>query len=348
MIDIVKRKPLNELQRIDLVKRLQMLLDNGFTLSESFEFIFEQFDLNNKNTKDKLSNALLNGANCYEVFTILNYPKQIIMLVYFAELFGDLAIYLKNVEDFLTRKYQTKQKFLKTIQYPTVLFIVFITLIIILNNTIIPEFNELYNTMGVQLSTTQSLFTAIIFKLPLFIFIFIITTIIFIILARFFYQRTSISLKHKIILTIPILKKLFIRYKTYRLATEFSLFYKNGITLQNIVEIYKQQHDDPYLNFIASEINEGIRHGSNLSQILEKFSCFEEGLIKFIKAGEKQGKLEIELRIYSEIIISKIENQLQLMIKIIQPVIFSILACLIVLLYLIIMLPMFDLMQTIK
>ncbi|PTE33719.1 competence protein ComG, partial [Staphylococcus gallinarum] len=82
--------------------------------------------------------------------------------------------------------------------------------------------------------------------------------------------------------------------------------------------------------------------------VLKETGCFEPGLIKFIKAGEKEGKLEIELKLYSEIIISKIEKQLQTIIKFIQPIIFVILAGLIVILYLVIMLPMFELMQTIK
>nr|WP_326219870.1 hypothetical protein [Staphylococcus gallinarum] len=58
--------------------------------------------------------------------------------------------------------------------------------------------------------------------------------------------------------------------------------------------------------------------------------------------------MRIELKLYSEIIISKIEKQLQTIIKFIQPIIFIILAGLIVILYLVIMLPMFELMQTIK
>ena len=43
------------------------------------------------------------------------------MLVYFSEIFGDLTLYLNNVEDFLLRNYKIKQNFYKTVQYPLVL-----------------------------------------------------------------------------------------------------------------------------------------------------------------------------------------------------------------------------------
>lgn len=47
-------------------------------------------------------------------------------------------------------------------------------------------------------------------------------------------------------------------------------------------------------------------------------------------------------------ILSQIEQLIHLIIKFIQPIVFSLIAILIVSLYLVIMLPMFDLMQTIK
>ncbi|MGW7842631.1 hypothetical protein [Staphylococcus xylosus] len=47
-------------------------------------------------------------------------------------------------------------------------------------------------------------------------------------------------------------------------------------------------------------------------------------------------------------IIDKIQQSMQFIIKFIQPCIFLVIAIMIVSLYLVIMLPMFDLMQTIK
>lgn len=85
-----------------------------------------------------------------------------------------------------------------------------------------------------------------------------------------------------------------------------------------------------------------------MSEILTKLSCFERELVIFIEEGEKKGRLEVELKLYSEIIIDKIQQSMQFIIKFIQPCIFLVIAIMIVSLYLVIMLPMFDLMQTIK
>lgn len=347
IVNKVTCKSMNDKQRIDFVKRLNILLRHGFTLSVSLTFLFEQVELKSSTLKQDLYASVKKGFGCSEIFAILKFPKSIIMLVYFSEIFGDLTLYLNNVEDFLLRNYKIKQNFYKTVQYPLVLLSFFIIMIMILNYTIIPEFKSLYLNMGVELSVLQIILTSIIFNLPLILLLIVIISLI-VILSICYYRSCSVAKKIQFIRKLPILRKLFIRYKTFRLATEFSLFYKNGISLQSIVEIYANQESDPYLNYLSNIINLGLQKGINLSDVLKETGCFEPGLIKFIKAGEKEGKLEIELKLYSEIIISKIEKQLQTIIKFIQPIIFIILAGLIVILYLVIMLPMFELMQTIK
>ena len=71
-------------------------------------------------------------------------------------------------------------------------------------------------------------------------------------------------------------------------------------------------------------------------------------MIKFIEQGEKSGKLDIELTLYSQILIQQFEAMAKRHINFIQPVIFLILGLFIVVLYLTIMLPIFDMLQSIK
>jgi len=163
-----------------------------------------------------------------------------------------------------------------------------------------------------------------------------------------YIKKLPIKAKYKIILRIPIVRKFFKFYKTYRLSTEFALFYKNGVNLYSIVDIYSKQKKDPYLVYLASELSSVTQQGYKLSEILNNISWFEKGLITFIAEGEKKGKLEIELKLYSDIIFTKIEQYTQILIKFIQPILFTVLGLFIIALYLVIMLPMFDLMQTIK
>lgn len=339
---------ISEKNQIDLLQRLHDLLQHGFTLSESFKFLLQHIKIKSPKLISLINTRLDQGAQCYEILLLLKYPKIIIMLIYFSELFSELTSTLPHAKDYLIRNNKAKQQLIRTLQYPLLLITIFIGMLIILNHTIIPEFQALYNSFDIEISKTQLILSSILIYLPKTLLIITLNCLIFSYLFYKITKKLSINLKYRIILKIPILRTFFKFYKTYRLSTEFALFYKNGVTLQSIVDIYFKQKNDTYLIYLARKLATGSQSGHKLSEILKKISYFEEGLINFIEEGEKTGKLDIELKLYSEIIFTKIERYLQLLIKFIQPTIFIMLGILIISLYLVIMLPMFDLMQTIK
>ncbi|MCY1038439.1 competence type IV pilus assembly protein ComGB [Staphylococcus nepalensis] len=339
---------INEKTRIELLQRLQNLLEHGFTLSESFNFLLQHISIKSPKLTAQIKAQLEQGAQCYQILLLLNYPKIIIMIIYFAEMFSELTSTLPHAQDYLLRNYKAKQQLLKTLQYPLLLMVIFIIMLIVLNHTIIPEFQLLYKNFDVELSTIQFILSSILTHLPKTLLVTLLTILLCVLLFYKYIKKLPIKAKYKIILRIPIVRKFFKFYKTYRLSTEFALFYKNGVNLYSIVDIYSKQKKDPYLVYLASELSSGTQQGYKLSEILGNISWFEKGLITFIAEGEKKGKLEIELKLYSDIIFTKIEQYTQILIKFIQPILFTVLGLFIIALYLVIMLPMFDLMQTIK
>ncbi|MEB6289978.1 type II secretion system F family protein [Staphylococcus xylosus] len=339
---------LSEKDKIRLLSKLKDLLEHGFTLSDSFDFLLQHTKIRSLETKLLIKAELQHGAYCSQILKLLKYPKSIIMLIYFAEMFGDLTDTLPHAQEYLLRNYKIKKRLFKTIQYPLLLLSIFIIMLIIINHTIIPEFQNLYHNMGVEISSVQRDLSFIILNLPSFIWYLLLVILLTLVLFWLLYIKLPIHYKLKLMLSMPIVSKFFKLYKTFRLSSEFSLFYKNGISLQKIVDIYSEQKDDSYLNYLANALSSGTQKGLKLSEILTKLSCFEKELVIFIEEGEKKGRLEVELKLYSEIIIDKIQQSMQFIIKFIQPCIFLVIAIMIVSLYLVIMLPMFDLMQTIK
>lgn len=347
-IKFKRKRVLSSASQIALLRRLSDLLANGFTLTESFSFLLTQIDLRHASENQAIIEALNSGASCHQVLKLLNFPRTVIMLIYFAELFSQLQECIPHAINFMTRHLKAKRSLIKTIQYPIVLITIFLVMLIVLNQTIIPEFQNLYETMDVQLSPLQHYLTQFIVHLPSAICFILIFILLLFYLLRWHYKK--LSPPQKIIFTkrLPLIASYYKFFKTYRLASEFALFYNNGVTLSHIVDIYESQTEDRYLTYLASQIKLGTEKGLQLSDILKEVGCFQPELLSFIEQGEKKGKLDVELQLYSAIVIEQIERKLLKQIKFIQPIIFSLLAFLISSLYLVIMLPMFDLMQTIK
>ncbi|MGZ1698541.1 type II secretion system F family protein, partial [Staphylococcus argenteus] len=161
-------------------------------------------------------------------------------------------------------------------------------------------------------------------------------------------NRLTMLYKINFMMKIPILSSYYKLFKTYFVTNELVLFYKNGITLQSIVDVYINHSSDPFRQFLGEYLLTYSEKGHGLPEILSNLKCFKPQLIKFIQQGEKRGKLEVELRLYSQILVKQIEDKAIRQTQFIQPILFLILGLFIVAIYLVIMLPMFQMMQSIN
>ncbi|SUM44136.1 putative type II secretion system protein [Staphylococcus petrasii] len=343
-----RKKNLNTTQQIMLLENLNSLLKSGFTLFECFNFINLYFKYKDKTLSNKIIEGIKNGMACDDVLNLIGYPQSIITQIYFAQKFGNIEDSLQESINYLKTNLNAKQQILKSIQYPIVLIVIFIGMITILNYTVLPQFEQLYATMDVNLSFFQKFLTKTISTLPTFIMITSILLLFIFLTSLIIQANISIAKKIKFLTQIPIFKGYYKLFKTYQIASELSLFYKNGITLQNIVSIYISQKNNSFLNYLGELLLQNSNNGISLAESLRAQHCFQDDLIKFIQQGEKSGKLDVELKLYSQILIQRIQNKALKHSKIIQPVVFLFLGFFIISLYLVIMLPMFQLMQNIK
>ncbi|MGJ5711858.1 competence type IV pilus assembly protein ComGB [Staphylococcus auricularis] len=305
-ISFKRKRVLSSASQIALLRRLSDLLAHGFTLTEAFSFLLTQIDLRHASQNQTIIDALKSGASCHQVLKLLNYPRTVIMLIYFAELFSQLQESIPHAINFMTRHLKAKRSLIKTIQYPIVLITIFLVMLIVLNQTIIPEFQNLYETMDVKLSPLQHYLTQFIVHLPSAIFFILLFLLLIIYVLRWHYKKLPPSQKITFAKRLPLIASYYKFFKTYRHASEFALFYNNGVTLSHIVHIYGSQTEDSYLTYLASQIKFGTEQGLQLSDILKEVGCFQPELLSFIEQGEKKRKLDVELQLYSAIVIEQI------------------------------------------
>ncbi|MGW9856079.1 competence protein ComGB [Staphylococcus hominis] len=341
-------KSLSENQQIILLSNLNNLLKSGFTLLECFNFINLYFNYKNKDIANKIINIIKTGGECNQILELIGYPKSVVTQIQFSQKYGNINDSLEEVINYLKTNLQAKQRILKAIQYPIILISIFITMLSILNYTVLPQFEHLYSTMDVELNLSQTIITYLISHLPQFFLLILFVLLILSIIVIIFLNKIDMSRKLMFISYIPIVHFYYSTIKTYQIANDLAMFYKNDISIQQVVDMYIHQQNNPFLNYIGIVIQKELSRGINLSDILIKIPCYQYDLTQFIKQGEKNNKLDIELKMYCQILIQRLQNKALKQSKIIQPIVFIFLGIFIVSLYLVIMLPMFQLMQNIK
>lgn len=343
-----KKQQLNKAQQIELIVNLKNLLQYGFTLYQSFQFLNLQIKYKDKELSSKILSEISNGASCSKILAMLGYSDTIVMQIYLAERFGNIVDTLDETVKFMKINRKSEQRLLKTLQYPLVLVSVFIGMIMMLNITVIPQFQQLYTSMNIKLSTFKKALSFFISSLPSLILITIFLILILTTSIKLIYNRLTMLYKINFMMKMPILSSYYKLFKTYFVTNELVLFYKNGITLQSIVDVYINHSSDPFRQFLGEYLLTYSEKGHGLPEILSNLKCFKPQLIKFIQQGEKRGKLEVELRLYSQILVKQIEDKAIRQTQFIQPILFLILGLFIVAIYLVIMLPMFQMMQSIN
>ncbi|WP_165981011.1 competence type IV pilus assembly protein ComGB [Macrococcus lamae] len=328
--------------------RIAELTKSGFTQYEAVEFLFSQYDGIHTDIKSQCLESLRKGGSLSDIISYLRYPTNIILQVYFGEQYGNLEETLVQCHQFSTVKRQSTRHFLKTIQYPLILLAIFFTLIIIVNQTVLPQFQNMYDSMGIQISAELQFLTAALFLMPRVLMTVAVIMIILFIIYYLLFQRADIQKKLWLIKKVPVVSSLYRKYLTYRVSIELSFFLSNGIAMIKIIEIFRNQDKDLVMQHIGSMINHSLMNGQSLPDAVNSVGLFEQSMINFIQHGEKNSKLDVELKYYSDYIFKKFESQILKYIKWIQPVIFSALGLLIITLYLVIILPMLQMMSGIQ
>lgn len=332
----------------DFLLRVAELTENGFTQYEAVKFLFSQYDKVKIPIKNQCLSEMKEGRQLSEILSKLNYPVTITLQIYFSEQYGEINKTLRECYQYSVTKKESINHFIKSVQYPLVLIAIFFLLIIIVNQTVLPQFKMMYESMGIKISRELSIMTTILYILPdlvISIVIFLITVSIFIF---FIMKYATIQQKLWLIKKVPILNSLYRKYITYRVSLELSFFLSNGISMIKIIDIFEEQNKDNVIQYIGEEIKNELLKGMSLAKAVESVHLFEHSMLGFIEHGEKNSKLDMELKYYSDYIFKKLEAQILNYIKWIQPLVFAALGVLIITLYLVIILPMLQMMSGIQ
>ena len=111
------KKILDKENRIYFIKRLYELINHGYMLEDSLEFLLIQYDVADNEIK-KIKEKLSNGNKLSDILAYLGYSQLIISKIKFAEDYGRIEDMLLEVETYLTIQKIQQEKVIKTLRYP--------------------------------------------------------------------------------------------------------------------------------------------------------------------------------------------------------------------------------------
>ncbi|WP_353855250.1 competence type IV pilus assembly protein ComGB [Bacillus sp. Bos-x628] len=332
-------------EQAEFLSKLGQLIQSGYTLIDALTMMNIQLTEKQNHLLTKGIQWLIEGEPFYLVLEKLCFQREVIAILCFSEKHGSLSRALEQSSLFLEKKLVQMDTMKRMLRYPIFLMFTVGVVLTLVQQMIIPQFSLLYSSMDTQASwLIQGMFST--FQ---FLHYFLITIGgVSICLAGYYYlcfkKKTALE-KLRMMSRLPIMYKGMQLMHTYLFSLQLSGLLQAGLSVYESLQAFKQQNYLPFLQEISEQMIKDLRKGETMEAQIGQYPFFERHFAAVIKHGEASGMLARELYTYSQFLLENAELKIEKWVLWLQPVIYGLTALLILIVYLSILLPMYQLMD---
>lgn len=326
------------------LSKISDLMKEGYKLSEVLTMLFPYYTKHPEYWQGIVQQCLQNGLSASAIFEKFKVDSEFLVALHFADLHGDLAETLSHISKQMQYKNNLKRKFKKILTYPLFMFLLLISFFFGFRLYFLPNMSQLISSRTTD-DNDSIRWSKILLHMPDYFIVLGILLCTFILIIAYYNKRKSISFQLNFLLKIPIFQYFYRLNLTRQLARNLGNLLITGFTLQQALHELKKQTFKKDLQYLAKIIEERIVYGDTLTQCIQLMPYFAPKFDLFVSHGENSGLLDRELILYCDILDEKVKNGLEVLISIIQPLLFVVIAMCIVAAYLSILLPMYKMID---
>lgn len=339
-----KRNEFSPTLQLTFLKRLYRLLKRGYSLNEALEVI--SWDKNLNNVVEIIRASLYAGDSLDQALVKANFHKLIVLYIYFVRINGDLLMSLNKSIHMFEQRLLSLQKFKRVSRYPFFLSLIFLFLLLIIRLFILPSYIEMFQYNVNTANTVNGMLY--IFNLVItIILLFAIILSVFYFVWKFLQKKLSIEKQIQMYVSIPILRD-YVRLQTsFYFATYVSLFLKTGLSIKQIIEHMEEQKEFPIIQYYASIMLRHLSKGYYLDSVLHSIPLIDQQLASLFQKHNHIDALQKDLATYADFVAEDLEQKTMRAILLIQPATFTLLGIFIIFVYISLLWPMFQLLDSI-
>jgi len=347
---IRRRIPVNEFLLFN--QEMIILLKSGIPFIRAVEIIHA--NTRGVHLKAVLAQAIIdirNGTQISDAFAIRELPFA---KIYRASLLageksGHLETVLEKFNVYLGKVHQLRRKTISSLTYPAVLFGFMVAMVAVVMVYVIPQFTEFFADFESSLPPATLFFVSLAEfsrqKGPaILIAILLLYAAVQMVERRF----PSIIVRDQLKLRTPFFGPALIDNAMSVFSRTLAILISGGIPVPESAEIAVETFANRHLHAQIAHLPRQIREGNLLSQVLDGVAFVPKLVIEMIRVGETSGNLEEVLgesaRYYEQVV----DNRVQALISLIEPVIIIVLGLVVAFMLVSVYLPIFSVAQVIK
>lgn len=234
---------------------------------------------------------------------------------------GKLNETFKYLADYLDRQYALTSKTRNALIYPAFVVVVFLAVMLLMFTMVIPNLSELLIEAGQEIP----IYTRIIISISDFIvsygiFFFILFILFGIYLAWFRRNDEGKESIDKLKLNIPLIGTLYKKVFLSRISDNLNTMLSSGIPIIRSIEITSEVVNNYVYKDILNRVGDSVKSGSSLSNAMSSHKEIPPIMIQMIQVGEETGSLGSILKTLAEFYKREVDDAVDTMIGLIEPV----------------------------
>ena len=330
--------------------QLSVMLDSGVVLSDALDAIAEQAEYGTfKMVIMDVAETVKSGDDFSRA--LAEYPKifnkMFISMVKASEASGRMADMLNVLSGYLNFESETRKRIKGALTYPFIMALMAVAATGTLMFFVLPRFMRIYESKGASLpKITQivvgfSSFLGNFQSMTIFLTGLILTSV-----GLYYFSGTLTGRRVIDFITIrtPVLGTMFIDTIVTRSMRIMATMLNTGVNLMDSIVVIHDSCDNYYFRQLWTGVNDKIRDGYQLSEsimISPSSNLMAPGIIQMLKAGEKSGKLGEVCDKISVFYEKKLESSIRNVMALIEPIMITILGCVIGTIAIALLLPVF-------
>ncbi|MGD2094829.1 MAG: type II secretion system F family protein [Phycisphaerales bacterium] len=346
----LSRAKVKQSELILFTTQLSVMIDSGVVISDALDAIVKQTDYGTfKMILEDVAGTVKNGENFSRALTC--YPKafnpMFISMVKASEASGRMAEMLSVLSGYLNFELETRKRIKGALTYPFIMALMAVAATGTMMFFVLPRFMRIYESKGAALPKITQLLVSFSKILGNFqTMTAIVTTLIFVSLALYFWSRTLTGRRTIDFIKIrtPVIGTMFIDTIVTRSMRIMATMINTGVNLLESIVVVQGSCDNYYFQRLWMGVNEKIRDGYQLSEsilISPGSELIAPGIIQMLRAGEKSGKLGDVCDKMSVFYERKLEASIRSVMALIEPVMITIMGSIIGTIAIALLLPVF-------
>ena len=253
------------------------------------------------------------------------------------EILEELSSYLENLDD-------TRRKVKSAMNYPIIMILFLIGMLMVMLLVIIPKFSQVYSQLGAGLpaATRQMIDFSTWFGNNVGFLTFIIFTISTIIWLISKTQRGGFALD-SFLLKIPVFGNLTEQSILNKFCKTFGILIGAGVPVLETTALLRKVVDNKVYERAIDDASDLIRDGYNISTALRRTEVFPSILLQLASTGEDTGELDDLLDRAADYYQKQVDALVDRMTTLIEPLLILLVGAVIALMVVLTYLPVFHL-----